>query len=134
MTWVPIPGDRILCDIHNHAFGRLEQCPDCLRIRLRPQVIDATEEKPAEPPEGCISAEVRERTLTAMAMYAEEIGRKLSADGPDRHIPHAAKMFEVAIKAHRAAGEYGRTRDRKGYVVRLEKLVKQLRGGSGGRN
>lgn len=89
-----------------------------------------TDEPPEPTPLDCLAAVEHERRLTSIAIYANELARELSGqDNDDRSIPEAAKMFDVAIKAHRAAGDYTISRERKNYVARLERTVARLRGG-----
>ena len=94
-----------------------------------PRIETTTDEAAATAPDGCLSAVERERSLTQIAIYTEEIARSLSEPGADRDIPSAVRMFDVAIKAHRAAGEYTVVRERRNYVARLERTVARLRGG-----
>lgn len=140
VSWVDV-GDRKRCTIHDETgsrlFGRLEQCAECMRspipVQSREMELD---EQPAIAPDGCLTAVLRERTLTGIALFAEEVGRELAAPETDankshrRNIPAAAKMLDLAIKAHRAAGEYSQTRERRDYVRRLERQVRKLRGGA----
>jgi hypothetical protein len=142
VAWVRV-GNQTQCDTHDPDGARLwgataEPCPDCFRSAAVP-LVDLSDEKPAAPPEGCIDGAARERSLTSIALFADGIGRELAAakdaDGKPneaRNIPEAVKMLDLAIRAHRAAGELTRVRERRDYVARLERTVKKLRGG--GRN
>lgn len=130
MAWVPDASDsnKQRCTVHDHAFGRLDQCVECLRAPRR-RAEHETDEPPEPTPADCLAAIEHEKRLTAIAAYADGVARELCGPGDDRNIPAAAKMFDVAIKAHRAAGEYTISRERKNYVARLERTVARLRGG-----
>ncbi len=130
MAWVTV-GNRKQCTIHDELGARLfsstEQCPDCVRTPTKRR--EALLDEPPEPtPADCLAAVEHERRLTAIAILATDTAKDLCT-GEDRNIPEAAKMFDVAIKAHRAAGDYTISRERKNYVARLERTVQRLRGG-----
>ncbi len=100
-------------------------------MRQRPVLVDLADEAPTAAPDGCMATDQRERLLTEIATYADAQGRSLmSGETSDRKA--AIKLLDVAVKAHRAAGELTRTRERKDYVRRLEATVRRLKGG--GRN
>lgn len=133
MSWVLV-GDRQRCEVHDpngeRLFAKGQQCAECVRARtVFIPTVEVEDTTTQAAPEGCLPSTEREKTLTAIALYAEEVGRELAGPGEKRHIPHAVKMLELAIKAHRAAGELTRVRERRGYVAHLERQVKKLRGG-----
>lgn len=132
MSWVLV-GDRQQCSVHDpngeRLFAKGQQCPGCVRARASFIPTVDLDDQPAAAPEGCLESTQRERQLTELALYAENIGRELSGPGNARHIPHAVKMLELAIRAYRSAGELAQVRERRDYVARLERQVKKLRGG-----
>lgn len=97
-----------------------------------PLVVDEAPE-PEAPPEGCLSANDHERVLTAMGRDAEAFARKLCTGKGRINYATAAKLFEVAIRAYRAAAEYTQTRERRNHVRWLEKRRRAI-GGKRGRN
>jgi hypothetical protein len=131
VPWLP-EGDGLRCDVHDQKFGRMGRCAACLS---KPVVAQeggvALDELPAPAPAGCLTVVERERVLTAIAERAERVGWALADTDDDdlRNVPAGAKMLTIAITAHRAAGEYATTRERKDYVARLERQVRKLRGG-----
>jgi hypothetical protein len=134
VSWEPAGLDRIRCTRHDVEFGKRETCSRCATDPPPPLTIEEPDVLPAAPKD-CRSSEQHEQRLTVLAEFVETKARGLCTGKGRINYATAAKLFEVALKAWRAAGEYAMTRERRARVNRLERKMRELaRGRAGGRN
>lgn len=130
MHWKP-RGDRLICERHDPdgkaPFERTEVCGACL-TDPGPVPVAELEKPPPPPPKGCLSSEQHERGLTDLAKFAEDQARKLCKGKARINYSTAAKLFDVAIKATRAAAEFTSTRERREWIKQMHKAALKLRG------
>ena len=132
--WQPTPdGKQLICLRHPDVapFGRRYTCSGCDSDPGK-SLSEPIEPPAAPPPKGCITAEQREQQLTELADYIVEQGKKLCKGKGSIDYARAAKLFEVAIRAHRAAGEYTQTRTRRAHVRWLQAARAKMHGGARG--
>jgi len=115
-------GKKHHCKRHDVSYGALEQCPGCVEDAA--PLPSEVKVPLAPPPAGCVNSEGREAWFTKVANDALADVLRLQAtlgmgsdddeggSGGDWHTENAIKGHrETAIKAMRAAGELGATRE-----------------------
>lgn len=120
-------GDKLHCKRHDVTFGQTEVCAKCVDD---PGAIPTAELDTAlpPPPAGCRSSEDHEKWLTALASFAEKQAKGLCTGKNRINHSTASKLFDVAIKATRAAMEFTTTRERREWVRRMAAEARKLRG------
>jgi hypothetical protein len=130
-TWIPASDtdDKLLrCTVHPKVKPwRRDAAGGCAKCAAAPRgksTAPIAVEHPDETPIGCRSLVEHERWFTELAI---DLSKKADAQGNSaKSIGAAAKLYDVALKAARAAAELAYTRTRTRTTSRREKLAREI--------
>lgn len=128
MTAWESDGENIRCTRHGVTFGRLEHCPQCTADPPPPE--KAEDDRPIDPPDGCLSTTELERRAVELMDVIMEALRSLRATKTKKLNLYntIAKLNDNWLKAARLAWEHASIRERRVHVKRLEQRRREMRG------
>lgn len=123
----------MLCEAHKQRFPVGHHCPDChaptpaaLEVAADLVISAPADAIVLPPPPGALTRDEHEVALCGIAQVAGDLGKK----GSRMQHAYRIRYLEVAIKAHRAAGELAGVREKSLTLVELERRYRRLRGRS----
>ena len=124
-----LDGDGYRCTLHGVAFSRISTCAECDADPDVVELIDADEPLP-DPPEGCLSTRALEAKQVGIGDWATKMAQETWANSDPEWSGRkdAIKLYDLAIKAYRSAGEYAKRREDEYIVAKRDKKYTAMKG------
>jgi hypothetical protein len=125
--WVK-EGDSLRCPRHGELFDpSVATCAGC-EASPGPDLHDEIDDPLPSPPDGCVTTEEIERALVAAAWdlrkVANDLTRKSKGKNKIQALSVAAKYWDTALKALRAAADLALRREDEALVKAREKRIR----------